>query len=30
VRSLVGELGGTFELTSDAGTRAVVRVPARP
>ncbi|MGH2746626.1 MAG: sensor histidine kinase [Actinomycetota bacterium] len=30
VRSLVAELGGTFELTSDGGTRAAVRIPARP
>jgi two-component sensor histidine kinase len=33
VRSLIEELGGRFELSSDGGTRAVVRVPrerARP
>ncbi|MDQ4125791.1 MAG: ATP-binding protein, partial [Actinomycetota bacterium] len=29
VRSLIEELGGTFAITSDAGTRAEVRVRAR-
>ena len=28
VRSLIDELGGTFEIVSDQGTRAEVRVPA--
>jgi two-component sensor histidine kinase len=29
VRSLVAELGGSFTITSDGGTRAEIRVPAR-
>lgn len=29
VRSLIDELGGTFEISSDGGTRVEVRVPSR-
>jgi two-component sensor histidine kinase len=27
VRSLVQEMGGTFEITSEAGTRVELRIP---
>ncbi|MGH2754590.1 MAG: sensor histidine kinase [Actinomycetota bacterium] len=30
VRSLIAELGGTFDITANGGTRAEVRVPAGP